>query len=296
MRVTQSMLTNNMMKNLSNSYSNMGKLQDQLATGKKITKPSDDPVVAIKGMRYRTDLTEIEQYQRNLSEVYSWMESSDSALGDMTSALQRVRELTVQASNGSNNPDDLKSISAEIGQIKDHIANIANTKIGNKYIFNGTNTTEAPIDLKATPPKTLPANSNQVLIDVSKGVKLNTNVDGVQLFQGNGENDIFTELDNLVSALNDGSGDISSFLTSLDAHAANVTSVRADLGARYNRVELIDDRLSMQSIIATQIISDNEDAELEKVIIDLTTQESVHRAALGVGSRIIQPSLLDFLR
>lgn len=284
------------MKNLSNSYSNMGKLQDQLATGKKITKPSDDPVVAIKGMRYRTDLTEIEQYQRNLSEVYSWMESSDSALGDMTSALQRVRELTVQASNGSNNPDDLKSISAEIGQIKDHIANIANTKIGNKYIFNGTNTTEAPIDLKATPPKTLPANSNQVLIDVSKGVKLNTNVDGVQLFQGNGENDIFTELDNLVSALNDGSGDISSFLTSLDAHAANVTSVRADLGARYNRVELIDDRLSMQSIIATQIISDNEDAELEKVIIDLTTQESVHRAALGVGSRIIQPSLLDFLR
>jgi flagellar hook-associated protein 3 FlgL len=293
MRVTQTMLTNNMLKNLSQSYSNMGKYQDQLATGKKINKPSDDPVVAIKGMRYRTDLTEIEQYQRNLSEVYNWMESSDSALDDMTNALQRVRELTVQASNGSNSPDDLKSIAAEIKQIKDHIGSIANTKVGSKYLFNGSNTTVAPIDLANG--KTAPDNNNQVLIDVSKGVKLNTNVDGNQLFNGSGSN-LFTDLENLVNAMETNSGEIGSFLTSLDAHSSNVTAVRADLGARYNRVELIDERLSQQFVIASRIISDNEDAELEKVIMDLTTQESVHRAALGVGSRIIQPSLLDFLR
>ena len=294
MRVTQTMLTNNMLNNLSKSYSNLGKYQDQLATGKKITKPSDDPVVAIKGMRYRTELTEIEQFQRNLSEVYNWMESSDAAMSDITSALQRVRELTVQGSNGSNSPDDLKSIAQEINQIKEHIATIANTKVGNKYIFNGSNTTVPPIDLAGG--KTLPDNGNPVLIDVSKGVKLNTNVDGLQLFKGSNENDIFTELENLVNALNSGDGDISRFLTSLDTHASNVTANRADLGARYNRVELIDDRLSQQVVIATKIISDNEDAELEKVIMGLTTQESVHRAALGVGSRIIQPSLMDFLR
>ncbi|MFC4323361.1 flagellar hook-associated protein FlgL [Litchfieldia salsa] len=293
MRVTQTMLSNNMLKNLSQSYSNMGKLQDQLATGKKITKPSDDPVVAIKGMRYRTDLTEVEQYQRNLSEVYNWMESSDSALDDMTNALQRVRELTVQASNGTNSPDDLKSIAVEVKQIKEHIANISNTKVGNKYLFNGSNTTVAPIDLANG--KIAPDNNNQVLITVSKGVNLNTNVDGTQLFTGSGSN-LFEDLENLVNAMETGSGDIDNFLTTLDSHASNVTAVRADLGARYNRVELIDDRLSQQSVIATKIISDNEDAELEKVIIDLTTQESVHRAALGVGSRIIQPSLLDFLR
>ncbi|WP_078543847.1 flagellar hook-associated protein FlgL [Litchfieldia alkalitelluris] len=295
MRVTQSMLTGNMLKNLSQSYSNMGKYQDQLSTGKKINKPSDDPVVAIKGMRYRTDLTEIEQYQRNLSEVYNWMESSDSALDDMTTALQRVRELTVQASNGTNSGDDLKAISAEINQIKEHIGNIGNMKVGNKYLFNGTNTTVAPIDLDANPPRKWADNNFSVNIDVSKGVKLNTNVDGEKLFKGTGENDMFTDLENLVNALENG-GDVAWFLDSMDAHASNVTTLRADLGARYNRAELIEDRLNTQVVISTRIISDNEDAELEKVIMDLTTQESVHRAALGVGSRIIQPTLMDFLR
>ena len=70
MRVTQSMLASNSLRNLSDSYLKMGKYQDQLSTGKKITKPSDDPVVAMKGMYYRSDLTSVDQYKRNLSELH----------------------------------------------------------------------------------------------------------------------------------------------------------------------------------------------------------------------------------
>lgn len=295
MRVTQTMLSNNMLRNISKSYENMGKYQDQLSTGKKINRPSDDPVIAIKGMRYRTNLTEVEQYQRNISEVYNWMETSDAAMDKMSQAMHRVRELTVQASSGTNDIDEKKSIALEIDQLKQHIESIANTKVGNKYIFNGTDTTTQPIDLANG--RNVPTDpSNPVLIELSKGVKLNTNVDGVKLFKGDNTNDIFTELDNLVKDLNSNSTDIGKYLTLLDSHASNITASRADLGARYNRVELIDDRLSEQEMIANRIISDNEDADIEKVITNLKIQETVHRAALGVGARIVQPSLLDFLR
>ncbi len=281
-----------MLRNLSSSYEKLGKYQDQLNTGKKITKPSDDPVIAIKGMRYRTDLTEVEQYKRNLSEAYTWMESADDAMDKMTQALQRVRELTVQASTGTNGPDEKKSIAIEIEQLKEHIATIANTKVGNRYIFNGTNTTEAPVDLSAN---AIPTASNDVLLEVSKGVHMNVNVKSTDLLKGSNPNDIFTELDNLITDLN-ADGDVGKYLGSLEGHLTNVVGTRADLGARYNRVELINERLGSQEVIANKIISENEDADMEKVIINLTTSEALHRAALSAGSRIIQPTLLDFLR
>ncbi|MEK5444505.1 flagellar hook-associated protein FlgL [Fredinandcohnia sp. FSL W7-1320] len=292
MRVTQSMLTNNMLRNLSNSYERLGKYQDQLNTQKKITKPSDDPVVAIKGMRYRTDLKEIEQYQRNLSEAYTWMESADDAMDKMTQALHRVRELTVQASTGTNGPDEKANIAVEIEQLKEHIATIANTKVGNKFIFNGTNTTEAPVDLATS---NISMSNSDVLLEVSKGIHMNVNVKAKDLLQGSNTNDIFTELDHLINDLNS-DGDVGKYLDTIDSHVSNVVANRADLGARYNRIELIDERLGSQEVIATKIISENEDAEMEKVIINLTTAEAVHRAALGVGAKIMQPTLMDFLR
>ena len=80
MRVTQSMLTNNMLSSLSNSYEKMGKLQDQISSQKKINRPSDDPVVAMKGISYRRNVQEVEQYKRNYSEAYNWIDNSDASL------------------------------------------------------------------------------------------------------------------------------------------------------------------------------------------------------------------------
>ncbi|KGP91403.1 flagellar hook protein FlgL [Pontibacillus chungwhensis BH030062] len=292
MRVTQSMLTNNMLSNMSKSYEQMGKYQKQLSTGKKISRPSDDPVVAMKGMNYRTQLTEIEQFQRNIGEVHNWMDNSDAALDKTTKALQRLRELAVQASNGTYEKGQRENIAEEVKQLKDHIKDLANTKVNNKYIFNGKNTTEAPVSVNETDGSLVKNfNSESVNIEVSKATKLNVNVDGNEVFG----KDLFSDIDQFVSNLNPGK-DLGDSITAMDDNINNVVNTRADLGARMNRVELVEDRLSSQEIMATRILSDNEDAELEKVITKLKTQESIHRAALSVGARIIQPTLMDFLR
>ncbi|MGV2621480.1 UNVERIFIED_CONTAM: flagellar hook-associated protein FlgL [Halobacillus marinus] len=293
MRVTQSMLSNNMMRNLSDSYRNMGIYQDQLATGKKISRPSQDPVVAMKGMNYRSQVEEVEQFQRNIGEVHNWMDNTDSSLDKATQAMQRIRELTVQASNDTYEEGQRTAVAKEIRQLKEHLGTIANTKVNDKYIFNGANTLEAPFDISDLE-NSGPPSSDPVLIEVSAGVKIQTNVTGGNVFN----QDLFQDLENFASAL-EGNGteeELGSFLDTFDGHINNIVNERADLGARMNRVELIEDRLETQKISATKMMSDNEDADIEKVITNLKTQESIHRAAMGVGARIIQPTLMDFLR
>ena len=146
LRVTQGMLTNNSVKYLSQSYNKLAQLSDQMTTGKKILKPSDDPVIAMNGMRYRSETVEIEQFKRNLNEGFNWMENADSALNETGNVLQRIRELTVQASNDSYTPSEIKNISDEIGSLQKHLVTLAGTKVGDTYIFSGTDTDMKPIN------------------------------------------------------------------------------------------------------------------------------------------------------
>ncbi|NNU91021.1 flagellar hook-associated protein FlgL [Anoxybacillus sp. CHMUD] len=290
MRVTQMMLANNTLRNVSKSYDKLGTYQQQLATGKKIHRPSEDPVVAMKGMHYRTSLTEIEQFQRNLSEAYTWMENSESALNHTTNVLQRARELVVQAKNGTLGPEDRQAIAREIEQLKKDLVQVANTKVAGKYIFNGTNIEQAPV-ADGTPP-TVTNNNDDFMVEVAKGVKLKINVTPNNVFnQG-----LFNTLQQIENELANPTGNLDNLLSQLDGHLNDVLAERAELGARVNRLELVEQRLAEQQLIAKRMISDNEDADIEKIITELKSQETVHRAALAVGARIIQPTLVDFLR
>ncbi|KZZ85000.1 flagellar hook-associated protein FlgL [Bacillus sp. SJS] len=298
MRITQGMLANNSLRHISNSYDRMGNLQDQLATGKKITRPSQDPVVAMKGMQYRTGLTEVEQYKRNLSEAYQWMENSEGGMEHATQVFQRARELFLQAKNGTNSPEDLKAIGVEIGQLKEDLAGVVNTQVAGSYIFNGDSTDKPPAVVAADGTVMFAPNTNPFKVSVSNGVQLPVNVNALKAFGGDvdGKN-LFATLKSMEDAVN--GADMSNsekLLGDLDKHFDNISAERAELGARYNRLELIDDRIGQQEVTANRILSDNEDADIERVITDLKMQESVHRAALSVSSRIIQPTLMDFLR
>ncbi|HWO77294.1 MAG TPA: flagellar hook-associated protein FlgL [Bacillus sp. (in: firmicutes)] len=295
MRVTQSMLANNSLRHLSESYARLGKYQDQLSTGKKITRPSDDPVVAMKGMNYRSNLGEIEQYQRNLSEVYLWMDNSEAAIDQTNSALQRIRELVIQGKNGTLSEDDKQAVAKEIEQMKLDIATVANTKVSGRYIFNGTDVDLAPVKVDYTTGtiQEVTINTEPYQVEISQSIRLTANVNAVNIFR----QELFDTIQSIEDTLKGtASGDLDQLLNDLDGHLDKLNAERSELGARYNRIEMIETRLKQQEVIANQVLSDNEDVDMERVITDLMVQESVHRAALGASSRIIQPTLLDFLR
>ncbi|MGG1664379.1 flagellar hook-associated protein FlgL [Brevibacillus sp. NRS-1366] len=294
-RVTQNMLNSNMLRNLHNSMYSMDKMQQQLSSGSKISKPSDDPVVATRGMFYRSSLMENEQYQRNIGEVQSWLELSDKALDEAGSIMHRIRELAVNSGNTTLGPDSLQAIGKEIEQLKEHLGTITNQTLGGKYIFGGSDIMTPPFDVSTG--KITSTNNSEIMLEVSTGIQVPTNVTGQSVFnfKGNSGQNVFELMDKVIGELKAGKP-VNSELGNIDEQIDNMLAVRSTLGARANRIELIQDRMEKEEVTLTEGMSKNEDADIAEVITNLKTQENVHRAALGAGARIIQPSLLDFLR
>ncbi|HIV73743.1 MAG TPA: flagellar hook-associated protein FlgL [Candidatus Pseudogracilibacillus intestinigallinarum] len=299
MRITQSMLQNNMLKNLYSSQAQMNKYLTQINTGKKISRPSDDPVIVMKGMGYRTEVTEVEQYRRNTSEIWNWMDHTDDALDKATKAMQRIEELAVQAANDTYDKDEREAIAKEVEQLQRQLVEIANTNVNGKYIFNGTDTNLQPVEVDAEGNVIVTdtdGRNQYVNIEVSKGITFDVNMDPDKMFN----KELFANIDDFISALkSDDSNqqdEMNSALENLRKGTTDIVNTRAELGAKMNRLELIEDRLSHQEIIAKDTMMKNEGVDFEEAVMNLLTQEVIHRAALSAGSKIIQPSLVDFLR
>ena len=140
MRVTNNMLVNNMVYNLNQNLKKLEKLQYQLATGKKFRVPSDDPIGASKSLKFNTDISKLEQYERNVKDALSWMSDTEAALGEIGEVLKRAKELTVDAANGTKTTEDLHKIKEEIDQLKEHLIQIANTTYAGRHVFSGYKT------------------------------------------------------------------------------------------------------------------------------------------------------------
>jgi len=305
MRVTQSMLSNNMLLNLNNSFGKMSKLQNQINSGSKITRPSDDPVIAVKGMGYRRDLGQVEQYTRNMNEVNNWIDTTDESLNQVGEQMKRVRELVIQAANDTNTPDERAKIKSEIDQIRQQIQDVGNTKIADRYIFSGTRTNQPLFENGAIDPTKV--NSEDVVIEVYDGIQMKVNTPGAELFQN--IDDMMGKISNLLDPNRPGGpatgeeigealGGISDKSTGDDITAMHnkILEAQADIGARQNRVELMENRLAIREVSVTKQLSDNEDVDYAKAITEMVTSESIHQAALSVGAKIIQQTLVDFIR
>lgn len=294
-RVTQSMLSNNMLRNLNTSYSKMSQLQEQINSGRKFARPSDDPVAAVKGMNYRVQLDKISQFNRNVNEMTSWVDTTDSSLADVTSALTRVQELITQAANDTNTEDERSKIAVEIEQIHQQIRDVANTQVGDKFIFSGTNT-QSPLfaNNQIADPAVLTGLNQPVSFEVGDGIVMAANTPGYEVFKG-----IDEMLEKVKTSLKDpaATGDeIGNLLNDVQKSVSDVLDVRATVGATQNRIETIGNRLSILEVNVTKQMSENEDTDYAATITEMATQESIHQAALSVGAKIIQQTLVDFMR
>lgn len=307
MRITNNMIINNIMRNLNNNLKRMNDVNQQLSTGKKFKLPSDDPIGVSKSLKLNTDLSKIEQYKRNADDALSWMEVTESAVAEIGEVLQRARELAVDAANGTKTPDDLKKISSEIGQLKDHIIKVANTTYAGRYIFSGYKTDQELLvddgkynfDLKQ-------GEVSVYNVGVAENIEVNTV--GLKIF-GTGDSDYSSDasendksylidvFDKFEDALNnDDSTVIQESIDKIDGCMNQLLQVRADIGAKTNRLELTKSKLESQTLTFTELLSNNEDVDMAEAIMNLNVEQNIYRASLAAGAQSIQPSLIDFLR
>jgi flagellar hook-associated protein 3 FlgL len=290
------MLSQNLLRNLESAQGKMDQLQNQLASGHRISRPSDDPVGIQNAMRLKSNVASVEQWKSNADEALSYMNTTDTTLGDMTSMLQRVRELTVQGANGTLSGNDRKNIAVEVDQISEQLRMLSNTQIGSKFIFSGTETDKELLKLDGT---TWQGNSQDVKFEVGSNLSLPISVNGQTLFKTSltGVPGVFDTLSALSAALkNDDTGGINNTLENIDGSINNVITHRADLGARTNRMTALREQLDSTSENLQQNLSSIQDADMALTITDFTNASNVYKAALSVGAKIIQPSLVDFMR
>lgn len=296
MRVTQNMMNSSMVRNMNNSMGSMSKTFEQLATGKKISRPSDDPVVAARGMYYRTTLTENQQYTRNAGTAKNWMDSYDTTMDEVGKVYHRIRELVVSSGDGAYGEKDRETIAAEIKELKKHLGSLANQTVNGKYIFAGDDTSNPPLSTDPDGKEKFKVNTGTVEVEMGTGVQVQINIDGQKIFNHPSTTDnIFTQLDQIIAKLEIGESAADS-LDKMDEQVENLLVQRAGLGAKSNRLDMMMNRLESEEVSIYTMLSENEDVNQAEAITQLKMQEAVHRMALGAGARIIQPSLLDFLR
>ncbi|HHT62980.1 MAG: flagellar hook-associated protein FlgL [Bacillota bacterium] len=300
MRVTNNLLTQNLLKNLQIANNKMDLIQQQLASGQRITKPSDDPVKIETVMRLKGTLSRMEQWQKNAGQGLAFMNTTEGILANMTSMLQRVRELTVQAANGSNANEDQAQIGIEIKELTEQFWVLANSQYGAKYVFSGTKTDQVPMPLPYTDDSfQWQGNEELIVVEVGANLSMPISINGKELFgiEADGSSTFFQTLTHLSQAINDNDSDgINQALDEIDRHLDRVLSVRAELGARTNRLDVINNQLENSVINLKKNLSDIQDVDMAEAIMEFQSIQNTFRAALSVGSQIIQPSLVDFIR
>src|SRR6056297_2104322 len=274
MRVTNGNIMNNYLHNLNRNLGNMQKYQNQLSTGKEITRPSDAPFLATRAMNLQTSIDRNGQYLRNIEDSIGWMGVTDSALSDMTDILQRVRELTVYGANGTLAPDDMQAIAQEMGQNIEALAQIGNTNYDGRYVLAGRETTSPPFSVSGNV-LAYGGGDGELSRELSENVTMSVNVSGDRITNGVGES-LADTMKNIMDRLEaGGNSELSSdSIAKLDDHLENMLSLRAEVGAKYNRLQAAESKNGAETLNMTELLSKTEDIDMAEKIMEISMMES----------------------
>jgi flagellar hook-associated protein 3 FlgL len=298
LRVTNNMMAKKMLYNLNQGMERLGRLNDKLSSGKEVTLPSHDPAAVARIMRLRTSLMETDQYRDNVDDMLSWLEASDSVLSSVGEALHRVRELVINGAN-DNLPDESRhALADEVDQILRGLVFTANSTHGVRHLFAGHRTAEAPFVTVVGADGEIESvayngDSGKLEVEIGIGIVMDYNLPGDAVFA-----EIFSTLIQVRDWLRAGDCDELSEtgLAKVTECTDDLLRWRSEIGAKVNRLEMTRERLTDFRLNLQRLLSQTEDIDLAEVVMELKMEENAYRTALASGARIIQPSLLDFLR
>jgi flagellar hook-associated protein 3 FlgL len=305
MRITTSMLQRNVLADLNSVSDKLSKLQMKSASGKEISRPSDDPYHAARAMALRQSLEGNRQYQRNVQDAQGWATMTEDGLDDITSNVALARDLLVQASTDSSDPAARQAIAAQMGQLIEAIKQGAAKTYNGSYVFAGSETSVRPYVAGAD--DTYHGNEGGfnpavvgIVREIGPGVTMTINSIGRDVLgdgQAAGDDKLLHVLRDAVDHLNAADGaSLRADLTRLDSNLDHILEVRAANGARSQRLETALGRLQQTEETTLGQLSDTEDADIAETLIQLNSQTAAYQAALRAGANLIQSSLMDFLR
>ncbi|MCU1669434.1 MAG: flagellar hook-associated protein 3 [Blastococcus sp.] len=300
MRITQRSLALSSLRGLNSQLTAVTKLQNQLTSGKTISKPSDDPTGTNTSMVTRQAQAGNDQQARNISDGKTFLDATDSALQNMLDQVRRVRDLTVQALNtGASSAASDTAIAAEVNGVRQSLIGQANQVVQGRPIFGGVTTgtqayTSAGVYVGV-------GGANGIAVQpvtrrVSDVENIRVDITGPEAFgdPASGK-DLFAVVGNVAAHVGNGPA-LTQDLSDLDAVIAKLTTAAADIGTRATRMDTAASVNSAQGLTLQAKLTATEDVDLPKTIMELQMQQTGYQASLSATAKALPPSLVDFLR
>ena len=324
MRITNASMVRSHLYDTQNNLTNMSKINQQISTGKVINTVSDDPHKAIKIMNINNEIKYTEKYNYNIDESVGWMNTTDGALDNVGNLLGEIKETILKVGNGTYSQNEMKSLNEDMNEKIKQLADTLNSTHGGKYLFGGSSVDDAPITVIENPDgtvklefskdkngQTIP-NTDDLKADISSGINIDYNISvgeilNIKDWNGNTVN-LLDEINNLSTLMNDiANGDeqtaakaketlLNDTKGKIDTLFDHVVNERTSLGVRVSTAEKIKE-LNDEDILNIQdVLSKTQDTDVVEKFIELKSAEMIYQASIQVGAKLIQPTILDYIR
>ncbi|MFN8074006.1 MAG: flagellin [Kineosporiaceae bacterium] len=287
-RVTQTSMSNAALRGLQGALGRTQRLQEQLSSGKRVARPGDDPSATGSAMALRSQRRADEQYLRNIDDASGRLALTDDTLVSLSSRIQKIRQLALTAGNEAISSDGMAAISAEMTAIKSDVVDLYNTRWLGRPVFGGTVAGSVAIDAA----QNYVGDERPVVSRISRDAVLRIDVPGTTA----GADTLPDVIDQLADDVVNNRANLGTDLTALDGELTKVLRALGDVGARASRLDSTKAHVDMERLDFTARISENEDVDLPETIMNLESQKVAYQAALGSAAKVLQVSLLDYLR
>jgi len=290
MRVTENLMSNLVLSNLHRSRERLAKEQEKLASQKNLNRPSDNPGNSVKVLEYRQSLSELEQFVRNADDANSWLSQTDVVLGEANNLLLRAKEKALAQSTSTATKESRLAAAAEIEALASQFLRVANSQLGNRYLFGGQETLTEPFQ-NIEGQIEYRGDSGKIDREIERDL-ITINIPGNIAFT-----DIFATMATLRSALkeNDAAA-VRETIDDLDAGMVAILNARGEVGAKVKRLEMTEERLSRTITDVTKYLAEIEDVDLADTATLFASSQNAYQTTLAAAARLIQPKLLDYLR
>lgn len=290
-RVTNSSMASSAMRQLQTNLSELSRLQEQATSQRAFLALSDDPAAATTALRLHGEQQRNEQYARNIGDGLAWVTAADSAITAGTALLGRVRTLTLQGANdGAMDATAKEAIAVELESIRAEMLTTANTTIVGRSVFAGTS--DRPAFDEDGNHSGVPG--SEVVRQISDAGSIRVDSDGAAVF-GVGGGSVFSLIDRIVSDLRSGVN-VGARVEEIDQRRDAMLGAQGTVGARQAQIERAKEATVQDAVSLEARRAAVEDVDSVEVLVQLQAQELVYRSALAVTGRVLQPSLMDFLR
>ncbi len=290
MRITQGIIHRNFLTNLNTITNKINKKFEQISSGKRIVRPSDDPVSVSRIMKLKDQGARSDQYKRNIDVAIGWLKMTESAFNSMEDVIKRLEEIAISTGSDNASSEARKTAAEEIARLKEHAIMIANTRFRGHYIFAGFLTNTPPFNESNND---YHGDDNKIEVEVDNGVRLSYNVSGSVFTQGI---NIFQLMDDIKTALNNNNPEaIRSSLDKIHDAFNQVNIAHTGLGSKIKSLENIKEDLSNRDLLIDEIISNKEDTDMAEAIPRLYMYQSAYQALLYSFTKITSVNLFNMI-